>query len=193
MGSYFPDESLFVFDAIPPRQYVGAKAYRKDLEDFFASFPGPVETFEIADLNVVTNGNLGFSHSIQRSVFTDKDGKKLDITLRVTDAYRKVNGTGNDIQAPRHFTKGAPGAKASVTIDRFCSALQYRRRSAQLGSSHRLCTAANQSRALTPEKKSRARLAPIATRNACQPGISLRFGCLSCLAETRKKAAKYRD
>src|SRR5215831_7725046 len=101
MGSYFPDESLFVFDAIPPRQYVGAKAYRKDLEDFFASFPGPAETFEIADLNVVTNGNLGFSHSIQRSVFTDKDGKKLDITLRVTDAYRKVNGTGNDIQAPR--------------------------------------------------------------------------------------------
>src|SRR5262249_34573635 len=113
---------------------------------------GPAETFEIADLNVVTNGNLGFSHSIQRSVFTDKDGKKLDITLRVTDAYRKVNGTGNDIQAPRHFTKGAPGANASVTIDRFCSALQYRRRSAQLGSSHRLCTAANQSRALTPGK-----------------------------------------
>jgi hypothetical protein len=71
MGSYVPDESLFVFDAIPPRQYVGAKAYRKDLEDFFASFPGPVETFEIADLNVVTNGNLGFSHSIQLSVSVD--------------------------------------------------------------------------------------------------------------------------
>ena len=28
MKVYVPDESLFVFDVIPPRQYVGAKAYR---------------------------------------------------------------------------------------------------------------------------------------------------------------------
>jgi ketosteroid isomerase-like protein len=87
-----PTRSLFVFDVVPPRQYVGARAYRKDWEDFFASFSGPVETFEINDLNVVTNGNLGFSHSIQRVVFTDKDGKKTDITFRLTDVYRKVNG-----------------------------------------------------------------------------------------------------
>jgi uncharacterized protein (TIGR02246 family) len=92
MAGYVPDESLFVFDVIPPRQYVGAKAYRKDWEDFFASFPGPVETFEINDLRVITDGQLGFSHSIQRAVFTDKDGKKVDITFRLTDVYRKVNG-----------------------------------------------------------------------------------------------------
>jgi uncharacterized protein (TIGR02246 family) len=92
MASYLPDESLFVFDVIPPRQYVGAKAYRKDWEDFFASFPGPVETFEINDLKVMTDGNLAFSHSIQRAVVTDKDGKKADITFRLTDVYRKING-----------------------------------------------------------------------------------------------------
>ena len=95
MGSYFPDESLFVFDAIPPRQYVGAKAYRKDLEDFFASFPGPVETFEIADLNVVTNGNLGFSHSIQLSVSVDSAlglvaaipmGRRIELTSKRSSA-----------------------------------------------------------------------------------------------------------
>jgi uncharacterized protein (TIGR02246 family) len=92
MASYVPDESLFVFDVVPPRQYVGAKAYRKDWEDFFASFPGPVETFEITDLKVMTDGNLAFSHSIQRAVVTDKDGKKADITFRLTDVYRKING-----------------------------------------------------------------------------------------------------
>ncbi|TME75077.1 MAG: hypothetical protein E6I48_07855, partial [Chloroflexi bacterium] len=32
MSFYVPDESLFVFDSIPPRQYVGAKAWRKDCE-----------------------------------------------------------------------------------------------------------------------------------------------------------------
>ena len=36
MSFYVPDESLFVFDSIPPRQYVGAKAWRKDFEGFFA-------------------------------------------------------------------------------------------------------------------------------------------------------------
>jgi ketosteroid isomerase-like protein len=30
MKVYVPDESLLVFDVVPPRQYAGAKAYRKD-------------------------------------------------------------------------------------------------------------------------------------------------------------------
>jgi ketosteroid isomerase-like protein len=30
MAVYVPDYSLFVFDVIPPRQYVGASAYRED-------------------------------------------------------------------------------------------------------------------------------------------------------------------
>jgi hypothetical protein len=36
-----PDESLVVFDLIPPRQYLGANAYRKDWTDFLAIFSGP--------------------------------------------------------------------------------------------------------------------------------------------------------
>jgi ketosteroid isomerase-like protein len=32
MAYYSPDESLLVFDAFPPRRYVGAAAYRKDWE-----------------------------------------------------------------------------------------------------------------------------------------------------------------
>ena len=30
MAAYMPDDSLFVFDVVPPRQYVGYKAYRDD-------------------------------------------------------------------------------------------------------------------------------------------------------------------
>ncbi len=36
MKLYAPDDSLLVFDLVPPRQYVGAKAYRKDWEDTLA-------------------------------------------------------------------------------------------------------------------------------------------------------------
>ena len=30
MKAYAPDQTLVVFDVVPPRQYVGAAAYRKD-------------------------------------------------------------------------------------------------------------------------------------------------------------------
>jgi ketosteroid isomerase-like protein len=53
MKVYVPNESLLVFDVTPPRQYVGAKAYRKDWEGFFATFKG-LPKFEITDLYVAT-------------------------------------------------------------------------------------------------------------------------------------------
>ena len=91
MACYVPDQSLVVFDAVPPRQYLGADAYRKDFEEFFAPYPGPAE-FEMSDLSIMADGRLGFSHSIQRCVLTDKDGKKQEYVVRVTDGYRKVKG-----------------------------------------------------------------------------------------------------
>src|SRR5271166_4001982 len=51
MRVYVPDQTLVVFDVAPPRQYVGADAYRKDWESFFATFQGPVK-FEITDLSI---------------------------------------------------------------------------------------------------------------------------------------------
>ena len=38
-----PNQSFFVFDVIPPRQYVGADAYRKDWAGFVGTFKGPVK------------------------------------------------------------------------------------------------------------------------------------------------------
>lgn len=90
MKMYVPDESLVVFDVVPPRQYVGADAYRKDWEEFFATLKGPVK-FEITDLQVAADGTLGYSHSIQHVSGTDTKGQPIDLTVRVTDVYRKVN------------------------------------------------------------------------------------------------------
>src|ERR1700736_5862933 len=45
MKNYAPGNELFVFDVSVPRQYVGFDAYKKDWEDFFATFPGPVDKF----------------------------------------------------------------------------------------------------------------------------------------------------
>jgi uncharacterized protein (TIGR02246 family) len=91
MKVYVPDESLVVFDVVPPRQYVGAKAYRKDWQDFFGSVKGPLK-FEISDLSVTAAGPLGYGHSIQRISGTDAKGQPIDLTVRVTDVYRKIKG-----------------------------------------------------------------------------------------------------
>ena len=65
---------MFGFDVTPPRQYVGFDAYKKDFEDFFAAFPGPVDKFEVQHLSIVTEGKLAYSHSIQPGMLTVKDG-----------------------------------------------------------------------------------------------------------------------
>jgi len=91
MKVYAPGQTLFVFDVIPPRQYVRAAAYRKDWQTFLDTFEGPI-TVELTDLDVAADRNLAFSHSIQRVAGTDKQGKKLDLTVRVTDVYKKARG-----------------------------------------------------------------------------------------------------
>ena len=91
MAYYSADESLLVFDALPPRQYVGATAYRKDWEGFLAAYPTGVHA-EASDWKVETEGNLAYGHGIFRTTGQDKDGKPLDLTVRVTDVYKKING-----------------------------------------------------------------------------------------------------
>jgi uncharacterized protein (TIGR02246 family) len=91
MAVYVPDETLFVFDVVPPRQYIGAKAYRNDWENFIATLKGPVR-FEITAVSVETDGKLGWGHSIQHISGTDTKGQSIDLTVRVTDVYRKIKG-----------------------------------------------------------------------------------------------------
>src|SRR5579862_561150 len=63
MSYYSPDESLFVFDALPPRQYVGASAYRKNWEGFLAAYAGAVHA-EVSDWKTETEGTLAYGHGI---------------------------------------------------------------------------------------------------------------------------------
>jgi uncharacterized protein (TIGR02246 family) len=87
MKVYAPD--VFVYDVVPPRQYVGAAAYRKDWESFMGGFKGPVK-FAIADLDVQVAGPVAWSHSVQHAVGVDPSGQPSDVTVRVTDVYRET-------------------------------------------------------------------------------------------------------
>ena len=42
MKVYAPDQTLVVFDVVPPRQYIGAAAYRKNWQGLLDGFDGPI-------------------------------------------------------------------------------------------------------------------------------------------------------
>jgi ketosteroid isomerase-like protein len=46
----------------------------------------------ITDLAVTVVGPVAYSHSIQPSSFSAKDGKQTSMAVRVTDVYRKIGG-----------------------------------------------------------------------------------------------------
>jgi len=89
MKMYAPGDSLFVFDVVPPCQYVGFNAYKKDWQDTLALFDGSV-TFVLSDLAVMTQGSLAYGHSIQHVTGKMKNGDPVDLTVRVTDVYKKI-------------------------------------------------------------------------------------------------------
>ena len=91
MRNYVSDDSLVVFDVVPPRQHTGPAEYRKAWSGYFAHFKG-TPTFTISDLVITVDGSVGFSHSIQRTIGIDTNGHAVDRTVRVTDGYRKIDG-----------------------------------------------------------------------------------------------------
>ncbi len=91
MANYAPGDELFVFDAIPPREYVGWDAYKKDWEGLFATYPGPIR-YKISDIDIHVVGPVAYSHRIEEGTFTKSNGSKQTAVVRVTDVYRKING-----------------------------------------------------------------------------------------------------
>ena len=91
MANYVSGNSLIVFDVIPPRQYVGSDAYKKDWAGVVGECADSPK-FQVSDLAIESDGKLAVSHSIQHFACTDPKGGKTDLTMRATDVYRKVNG-----------------------------------------------------------------------------------------------------
>jgi ketosteroid isomerase-like protein len=92
MTFYGPGDSVLAFDVVPPRQYATADAYKKDYEELFKMFDGPFN-IEVADISITTNGSdMAYGHSIDHVSGKTTDGKQVDLTVRVSDVYRKIGG-----------------------------------------------------------------------------------------------------
>ena len=111
MACYAP--KVFVFDAVPPRQYPTWDAYKKDWEDLFAAFPGSV-TNTVSELNITVVGSMAYTRLIDDGTFTAKDGSKLHLVVRQTDVLRKISGKWLIVQEHVSFPVDLTTGKADL-------------------------------------------------------------------------------
>jgi uncharacterized protein (TIGR02246 family) len=87
MAYYSPD--VVTFDAVPPLQSRGPATYRKNWDECFAMFPGPIG-YEHRDLQITAGDELAFAHALGRMTGTTTKGEQVDMAFRVTACYRKI-------------------------------------------------------------------------------------------------------
>jgi ketosteroid isomerase-like protein len=91
MANYAPGDQLFVFDLVPPREYPSWDAYKKDWQELFELFPGPIHN-TISEVSITVDGSTAYSHYIEDGTMTAKDGTTSEVAVRITDVYRKIGG-----------------------------------------------------------------------------------------------------
>lgn len=82
---------LVTFDLAPPLEYVGADSLRKNLEDWFPTFRGPIG-YEISNLHIDASQDLALCRSLNRITGTRTGGEKTDVWVRATVGLRNMDG-----------------------------------------------------------------------------------------------------
>ena len=114
MNCYTP--GILVFDLAPPLQYEGKDAYRKNVEEWFASFQGPIG-YQIRALAISAGADVAFSHSLNHISGTRTDSEETDVWVRATVGYGKINGKW--LITHEHFStpfEMVPPYKASLDL-----------------------------------------------------------------------------
>ncbi len=91
MANYEHSPTLVVFDLLPPRQYTGWEAYKKDWEGVLAGCKNAPK-MEMTELAIDAGADFGFGHNIQHMSCVGANNAPMDLTFRVTDGYKKIHG-----------------------------------------------------------------------------------------------------
>jgi uncharacterized protein (TIGR02246 family) len=89
MSLYAPN--MVSFDIVLPLRYFGAENKRRAWQEAFATFTGPFD-YEVHDLDVTTNGELAFVHSLNHVNATQASGQITNMWLRWTACLRRIDG-----------------------------------------------------------------------------------------------------
>ncbi|MGH9158647.1 MAG: YybH family protein [Vicinamibacteraceae bacterium] len=88
MALYSPD--VVYFDVVPPLQYAGSAAVRRNFLRWFDSWNGSIEV-EIRDLHLAAIGDTAFAYMLHRTSGTLKDGREVGYWVRATVGCQRSN------------------------------------------------------------------------------------------------------
>ncbi len=107
MALYAPE--VVAYDVVPPLQFSGREAYRKDYAEFLAQYDGPIDV-EMRELRILVDGNLAYAAGLERIGGVLKGGQRSDVWVRFTSIFRRRGGRWLDIHdhvsVPADFGSG---------------------------------------------------------------------------------------
>jgi uncharacterized protein (TIGR02246 family) len=86
---YAPD--IVSFDIDPPLRYAGSDHKRQAWQEMFAAYRGVIG-YEVRELDVTSEGDLAFVHSVNHMTGTLANRHPSDMWLRWTACFRRING-----------------------------------------------------------------------------------------------------
>jgi ketosteroid isomerase-like protein len=82
---------VLVYDLAPPLNSRGAEAEAEKLRDWFATWKGPID-YQVHELGIEVGAAVAYSTGLARLRGTKVDGSAVDLWLRSTIGYRRIDG-----------------------------------------------------------------------------------------------------
>ncbi len=88
LSLYAPNVTSFDLD--PPLRYSGTDQKRRAWQEFFAVHAGPI-AYELRELNITTQEDVAFVHSLNHVSGTLASGRASDMWVRWTACFRRID------------------------------------------------------------------------------------------------------
>lgn len=113
MANHTPESVSF--DALNPLRYIGSEKVKERAEEWFSWYQGPIG-YEIRDLSITSSESVAFCHYLYRVSGTMTNGREVDMWVRSTVCYRKIEGKWMVTHEHTSVPFDAESGKASVDL-----------------------------------------------------------------------------
>jgi ketosteroid isomerase-like protein len=113
MSHHAPD--VLAFDALNPLQYAGAETVRERAAQWLSWYQGSIG-YEIRDLSIAAGETAAFCHYLYRVSGTMTNGKEVNMWVRSTVCFRKIEGKWMITHEHTSVPFDAESGKASVDL-----------------------------------------------------------------------------
>lgn len=106
MAMYKPGTEMVAYDVIPPLQYVGYDAYKKDYENFLSQYKGPIN-IEYRDIHIVTSDTVAYAFGLEKNKRDARERTEIrnvgPLHVRFSQEQRSLAGRARSHLRPRRF------------------------------------------------------------------------------------------